>query len=393
MSHEDDLAKALRGAAALAPQPSPPAFAAGAAARGRAIRRRRRAAALAGAAALALCTVTAVAVLPGAGGGTTVASEDPSISAAFMEQTVRALLPPGQVAEVRASGVTKAKPFGEIAQIALTLDDGKGPTQLGLTTERVALPVDADTPGTECMAGIQHGTCERTVRPDGTILVVEQDSWVQAPVRRQWVVTATTTDGRRIRLEASLAAGERTDSAVGVPQMIGIVTSSTWDPVFGAVTTPRYPKEAFSGLPAARIAATATALLPPGVTAKAPDGRFANGQTVLTLTGQDRQVVLNLGAQPKAMITREAFEAGADPSTLIRTADGTSVVRRESRADSDESGPVLSWSAEALHPDGTRVSVGQTAPGVWPDVPPLSGREVLTMDQLVAIAASPTWRG
>ncbi|MFJ1708395.1 hypothetical protein [Kitasatospora sp. NPDC088346] len=394
MPYEDDLTDALRGAADLAPQPHLPAFVAGAAARGRAIRRRRRVAVSAASTAVALFALTAVAVFPRGG---TAPAADQRVSRAFMERTVRALLPSGTVSDVHAAGLGEAGRPGVGPGVALVFDDGHGPTRLTLSTERMALPIDADTPGAECVTGDQPGECERTVRPDGTIVLVKQATERQEQPGRTWTAFATGPDGRRIRLDATVrgpvpeAGG--TGVSITVPQMVDVVTSSAWGPVFEALVTPQYPKTAFSGLPADRIAGTAVTLLPAGVTAAVPEGRFGNGQSQLTLTGAGRTALLTLTAQRDGVITREAFESGVDPGSLVRTADGTSVVTREVRGDSDESLPVLSWAVEALHPDGTRVSVVQTAPGVWPDVPPLPGREVLTKEQLVTLAASPSWRG
>ncbi|MFJ5118066.1 hypothetical protein [Kitasatospora sp. NPDC088548] len=397
MPYEDDLANALRGAAELAPRPHLAAFAAGAAARGRVIRRRRRAAVLAVSTGMVLLALTAAAVLPGGGGGGVAPAGEQPITGAFMERTVRTLLPPGTVSDAHGAGLGEVQPPQAGPQVVFVFDDGHGPTRLSLTTERVALPVDASTEGTECMTGDQPGECERTVRPDGTIVLVQSATGRPGSADRTRTVLATGPDGRRIRLDAVAGApgqtATATDISITVPQMVAIVTSGDWDPVFGALVAPKYPKTAFSGLPAARIAETAVALLPQGVTATVPEGRFGDGQSDLTLAGRDRQAHLGLTAQRGAVITREAFESSVDPNSRVRTADGTSVVRREVQADSDENGPVLSWAVEALHPDGTRVSAVQTAPGVWPDVPPLPGREVLTMDQLVTLTASPTWRG
>ncbi|MFD0568765.1 hypothetical protein ACFQ0T_05000 [Kitasatospora gansuensis] len=346
--------------------------------------------------AVALLSLTAVAVLPGDGDTLVPVAEQP-VSGAFMERTVRTLLPPGTVSKVQTTGLAEARPPGTGPGLALTFDDGHGPTRIQLSTERMALPIDGNTQGTECVIGDQPGTCERLVLADRTIVLTRQLTERQGPVTGGRTVLATGPDGRQVRLDAFDDGPGQPDTgaegSLSVPQLVGIAISEAWDPVFRALDTPRYPKDAFSGLPAARIAAIAVPLLPAGTTAKIPEGRFADGRSELTLTGQGRQVVLDISAQHVGVITREAFEAGAAPGTVTHTADGTSVVRREVQPDSDLNGPVVSWAVEALHPDGTRVSAVQSVPGTWPDVPPLPGREVLTMDQLVALVAAPVWRG
>ena len=66
-------------------------------------------------------------------------------------------------------------------------------------------------------------------------------------------------------------------------------------------------------------------------------------------------------------------------------------VARAQRESDGTDGPEVHWSAEALHPDGTRVIVDE-----WngPDARTfLPGPPALTVDRLGALAAAPAWRG
>ncbi|MGW4650704.1 hypothetical protein [Kitasatospora sp. NPDC004289] len=389
MSYEDEFAQALRGAAASAPQSEPTALAAGAATRGRALRRRRRTVRLGVCAAVVASGLATAALLPGA--GTVTPADDQPISAAFMERTVRSLLPPGSVTGIHGSGIG-TRGFGSVGPtVALMLDVGHGPVQFSLTTERMPLPVDADTPGTECLTSGQPAVCTRTEGADGTIVLLQrtQDPG-EAGGRKGLLLQTTTAEGRRIRLDLS---GQDPEASLTVAQLTALATSPEWDPVFSALAVPGYPKSAFQGMPADRIAATGLALLPPGVTGKAAEGRFGNGEQRIALTGDGREAQLGLSVHLHDQITPQAFESGAQPGELTRAADGTAVIARRVRDNSDDTAPVKSWSVEALHADGTRVGLVQTGPGVWPDVPPMDGREVLSLDQLVAMAGSPAWRG
>ncbi|MFI5531332.1 hypothetical protein ACIA8O_22650 [Kitasatospora sp. NPDC051853] len=387
MSYEDELARALRGAADLAPRPEPAVLAAGAAARGRVLRRRRRAVRAGVCAAVVASALTTVALLPGS--EPAPPAERPMVSAAFMELTVRALLPPGSVVEVLGSTGGRPDPHANGPMVELMLDDGHGPVRFSVSTERMALPVDADTPGAECPATRQAEQCVRTEGADGTIVLVQRAvERAEQGGRKTLVVQTTNREGRRVRLDL---AGQDPESSLTVDRLTEIATSPAWDPVFVGLAVPDRPKEDNLGMPADRIASTVRALLPAGVDGKAPEGRFANGEQWLALTGNGREARLTVSVHLRSPIRPEAFGRGEEG--LTRTADGASVLTRELRDDSDAKAPVTIRTVDVLHPDGTRVILSQSGPGVWPDLPPLEGREVLSLQQLVALAASPAWRG
>lgn len=83
------------------------------------------------------------------------------------------------------------------------------------------------------------------------------------------------------------------------------------------------------------------------------------------------------------------FESGHGPE-LSHSADGTAVVAITERESKTTDGPIVQWGADALHPNGTRVTVTE-----WngPDGRTfLPGTPALDLDRLNALASAPAWR-
>lgn len=388
MPFEEDLTVTLRGAADLAPDPRMIELATGAAERGRQLRRRRRARLLGGTAAVALLGLAATSLLPG-GGITQQPGVLPSetINGAFMERTIASLLPPGQVTNVKGFGI------GEMARggpsVSFLFDDGKGAGQVNLSTNRMALPIDQDTEGTECFDSSEFEGCIRTVLPDGSILVVMKQLGQMPKGSESWIVIATTPGGRQVRLDArNTVYGSpplRADPSLTVEQLTTVVTSEAWDPLFGQLATPGSGKPAVPGPAPARILETVEALLPPGARAERPAvEQRRSGSASLKVTLDGHTSGLFIAVMPK-------WEGSAEGFGTTTTSDGVRLSVGERGISKSGGGPAVSWDVDALHPDGTRVIVTEGNSDANGPLP-LAGAEALTMDQLKAIATSPTWR-
>ncbi|WP_457033802.1 hypothetical protein [Kitasatospora sp. P5_F3] len=386
MPFEEDFTRTLRQAADLAPDPRMRELAIGAAGRGRQLRYRRRARLLGGTAALAAVGLAATSFLPG---GVTLqpsALPSESISGAFMERTVASLLPPGQVTDLKGFGVGETAHGGPHA--SFLFDDGKGAGQVNLSTNRMALPIDQDTVGTECFELDQTEGCTRTVLPDGSILVVMKVREQQPKGSRKSIVIATTPTGRQVRLDAfNTVHGSlplRDEPSLTVEQSTTVVTSEAWAPLFDRLTVPGSGKPAVPGPAPAKILTTVEALLPSGAGLERPAIEQRPSGTAdfkVTLAGHTSGLVVTV--MPKWQGQREMFET--------TTPDGISITTGERGTTKSGGGPAVFWDVDVLHPDGTRVMISEG--NVNADGPqPLAGAEALTMDQLKTIATNPAWR-
>ncbi|KJS59651.1 hypothetical protein [Streptomyces rubellomurinus] len=412
MPLDDRFAALLHDAAELAPDP--PAAELAASARRRHLRaRRRRTAVVAAATAVVALTALGTRLLPGADPGPGSTRLAPSggwpegITGTFMTDTLVSLLPPGQITAAGGYGTNDGAVPGLPPSAHLLYDDGQGAGMVTLSVDRVALPISETTAGTQCADPVESPTegCERTVLPDGGIVVVDRLAPVEPMKVRKWQATYTGPDGRRLQIWEVNATSygpplSRPNPPLTPRQLTAAVTSNAWDPLFapGAATTPapgNSPEP--SGPSADRIIATARALLPPGTLADPGATQHTTGRAHLSVTLDGRTSMLSVRADPRradaasAARVRQAYEHGdgVDPAA-VRTPDGTLVQVRQLHASKSGDGPVLRWIVTALHPDDTEVTVAEWNGTDEPNARP--GTPALTTEQLTAIAVAAPWR-
>ncbi|MFG2824084.1 hypothetical protein ACGFX4_32220 [Kitasatospora sp. NPDC048365] len=404
---EEEFAKALRNSAELAPDPPGEMLARVAEARGQARRGRRRAASVAGAGVLGVALLASAGHLglpfPG-GDGDKVKPGGPRgrITGTYMSQTLRALLPAGGISDEQGYGIGQmAMPdMGPTAW--LQFDDGQGSVQVNLSTDRVDLPIGADTRGTRCEDPYDTPieSCDRTVRPDGSIVVVTKQLPRPPADERIWIAVYTGTDGRQVRLserdyQQNGTSSGRTQMPLTPEQLTSVITSSTWDPLFedfrrGATGRPAAPEPV--GAAPKDLLATLRQLLPNGVTPGEPGPQDTPDRAHLPVTVADRTGSLVVQIQPKWANTekkRSSFGTESGQQDLVRAADGTVSVIRLTGTSKGQPEPVQYWEAEVLRPDGTLVTLAQVNSATWYGAKP--GTPVLTIEQLRAIALDPTW--
>ncbi|WP_354643087.1 hypothetical protein [Kitasatospora camelliae] len=403
MSFDDRFARILREAADLAPGPPGPALVGGAERRGRRRRARRHAALTAGACALALVGLTVT-------GAADLGSRDPAgrpgdrITGTFMSGTLRSLLPPGQVTDVQGFGIGEltAPSRGPIA--SLVFDDGRGRGIVRLITDRVDPPGTGDTADTRCPDPFQTPTesCERTVRPDGSVLVVAKYPSRDPDDQRNWVVTYTGADGRRIRVDEYNGAYDtvtREEPPLTADQLAAVATSPAWDPVFEQFTRDATPRPTAPGTTVTPpspdlLLGVLRTLLPAGAEPHPAGEQQTRGTAHLLVTADGRTSMLSVRVDPRWAQgldhdPRGSYGSGSE-DPVVRAEDGTLSFTREDHASKGGEGPALSWGAEALHPDGTRVTVGEWNGTTGYQAEP--GEPALTKERLRAIAADPAWR-
>ncbi|WP_329578978.1 hypothetical protein OG500_10395 [Kitasatospora sp. NBC_01250] len=405
MPLEDSITELLREAADLAPDTPGELLADGGERRGRRRVARRRAAAVAGGAAvLTVVGLVAGQLRPGddrvaPASRQTTASPGPRSALA----TLVPLLPPGQTSE-RSSPDQVTGP-GPTAR--LVFDDGHGATLLQLSTATVAVPLGEDTEGTQCPDPFMVPTegCTRTVRPDGSILVVDRSAPTSSNPVKKWSAVYTGIDGRQVRLDeynsrTVAAPVTRADPALSAEQLTAVVTSSSWDGLIAAarpVTAPTTGTPAPKAPRPADVLATADRLLPAGV-------QHDNGGTPQTTAGEGHLTVTAAGRSSVLVITvdpqldrgagdpRGAFEGSVRAGQqLTRAVNGGSSVITSTAVDTTGSGgPATVWTVEAMLPDGTGVSIAESNGSNGYDIQ--GGAPVLTVDQLTALATDPSWQ-
>ncbi|MFD8596633.1 hypothetical protein ACFV1L_16690 [Kitasatospora sp. NPDC059646] len=402
MPSDNAVSELLRDVADLAPDlPGEVLADAGERLGRRRVRRRRVAAAAAAAAALALVALGGVAVRPGGAGAPPAGrpAGDPAVTGRFMLDTLVSLLPPGRVDDTFGGG-SDLPHGGPLAHLAY--DDGRGASAMTLSTDRVALPIGPGTQGTQCVDPTERPTdgCTRTVGADGSILVVQKFTpQAGGGPTSTWTAIWTGADGRRVRLDEmnSRTAGPpltRPEPALSVEQLAAVVSSPAWNPVFEAFTTStNVPVSPQLPLPD-DILSTVDRLLPSSV------GRDRGGapQTVpgsahLTVTVDGRTSLLSVTVTPhwlKGGEPRSRFTELATDRPPTRTASGADVITSTYGAAKSSPVPPVRWIADALLPDGTRVTVAENNGTTGYDARP--GTPVLTLDQLAELAAAPAWQ-
>ncbi|MGK4585925.1 hypothetical protein [Kitasatospora sp. HPMI-4] len=404
MTYEEEFASALRAIADRAPEPPGETLALASERRGRRRRLRRRAVVTGAVAVVVLAGVT-VSTLPGrAGGQGPAGGMSPEITGRFMTDTFKALLPAGRVT-VDAGYGAGDRGAGQGPLAVLEFDDGQGAAQLDLSAERVGVPITAATQGTQCIGSVDYPTelCNRVVRSDGSILMVQKFLPRAPDWTRRWWVVYTAPDGRQVQVN-ELARGSAERPArqvlpVSTQWLTDVVASSVWDPVFGAVTqataSPPAPGTVADPPAAAELRTALRGLLPAGAQARDAGAADVPGSTLLSVTLADRTSNVGIDVMPGSESgdpeRRTAFTKDVDPASVVRSEDGTLTVARTYGASKSAAEPVVQWVVEALRPDGTLVAVSEWN-GTDPAAP-VPGTPALTVDQLRAIAFGARWSG
>lgn len=289
----------------------------------------------------------------------------------------------------------------------LTFDDGHGATLLQLSTATVGLPLGDDTEGTHCSDPFMVPTegCTRTVRPDGSILVIDKSAATPTNPVKTWHAVYTGTDGRQVRLDESNSRtmtppATRADPALSADQLTAVVTSGSWDQLVDAarpVSAPSSGQASPKAPQPADILAGADRLLPAGVQHdNGSTPQLTAGEAHLTVTAAGRSSVLLITVDPHlgqgAGDPRKAFESQAQPGQQLTRAvnGGSSVITSTADVTTGGGTPATRWTVQVMQPDGTGVTINETNGTNGYDIQ--GGTPALTIDQLTAIATNPSWQ-
>ncbi|WP_035791685.1 hypothetical protein [Kitasatospora mediocidica] len=400
----DGFARALQGAAELAPEVLGHRLTAGAQQYGRRWRRRRRTAVAGG---------LAVLVLAGAGGFMavgrgpsrtagpvgTVSQKPVPMSEQEVVSLVTALLPPGKVSVITAGGTGQGAVAGSGTGGTLMFDDGAGASIFEYRAERTDLTPAA---GAVCMDGftMPQDSCDRTELPGGAVMVIDKLRSQNTPGGLEWRATWAAPDGRRVSVieyNGQPAGADRPNPPLSSQQLTAFVTAASWERVFAALApvknapAPATPTPV-AGPSAAELLTKLVRMLPAGATSSTPKG---SDQADLTVTLDGRTSMVQVGVDPASDKGKQA-EASTEtsPSTPLevreKLADGTLVVTNRFGNGKTATDPVLHWTADVYYPDGRHVSLyewnGENGYTARPGTPALSP------EQLKAIATDPAWR-
>ncbi|MFD5465931.1 hypothetical protein ACFWIQ_24320 [Kitasatospora sp. NPDC127059] len=398
----DGFARALRGAAELAPEPVRHTLAARAEQHGRRWRRRRRTA-----------VASALVVLVLAGGGFAAAGPGgfdlvgptgppepslPTMDPREMVALFSGLLPKGTVTELNSAPPKKVDRHRTGA--TLLFDDGAGASIVGFSAERTNLAPEA---AAVCMDGFQtpQDSCERTVRPDGSVLVIDKLRSTNTQGGREWRVTWAAPDGRRVgftEYNGQPAIANRPSPPVSDDtQLTDLVTSPVWDQIFATLAPAEgAPKPAHSPAPTATgpsnadLLAKLVPLLPAGAKVEGQDP----GHAALTVTFEGRTSMLTVAFDPPSQRGRDEL-ATMDrnlPTPLEvreKRPDGSLVVTNRFGNGKTATNPVLHWLGAVYYPDGSQVRINEwNGPNAYTFEP---GDPALDVDRLKAVATAPVW--
>ncbi|MFE2410346.1 hypothetical protein ACFXDE_18600 [Kitasatospora sp. NPDC059408] len=402
---EDGFARALRGAAELAPEPVQHTLAAVAEQRGRRWRRRRRAVAASALAVLVLAGVGGFAAVDrgasrGAVGPADPAPEQP-MSAHELVALVGGLLPKGTVTPLGGGDPTTML-HGHQTAVTLLFDDGAGASIIEAFVDRTNLRPEA---GAVCMDPFQtpQDSCRRTVRPDGAAIAIDKLRTTTTPGGREWRATLARPDGNRIQVieyNGQPATANRPDPPLNDAQLTALVCSMEWFRVFAALSPVKdAPAPGAAPAPTPSASAPSNAELLAKVVPLLPAGAKVEGQDpehgVLTVTVDGRTSMLMVGGDAPSRRGQDDLGSMDDnlPTPLEvreKQPDGTLVVTNRFGNGKTATNPILHWTAAVHTPDGGQVRIsewnGENAYTYRP------GDPALDLDHLKAIVTAPTLR-
>ncbi|WP_327676154.1 hypothetical protein [Kitasatospora sp. NBC_00458] len=414
---EDEFARALRGAASLAPEAALFTLAAGAERVGRRRRGRRRAV-LAGGLAAVVLAAGSVGLLADGTAADVFGPSGERVRPMTSEEVVglvTGLLPPGSVTVLAAETPGVAGPSGNVHETfgVLLFDDGKGASLVSYSVERGSRKPEEAAVCLDPFSIPKEG-CDRSVAPDGSVTVIDKLRDVNVTGLRKWQAARAEPDGTVVRVteyNGQPAAPNREAPPLVEEQLGTMMSAPEWDRVVAALPAdPKAPKAKPAqvatpspGAPAAtpgpdgstpaapELVAALAGVLPPGAEASGQDAEHGT----LLVTYEGRTSMLAVQVQPagaRGLEERKYAEEGPPTPLEVREkpADGTLVVTNRFGNGKTAVDPVLHWLAAVYYPDGRSVTVsewnGENGYTFRPGTPALSP------EQLKAVATAPVWR-
>ncbi|MEV6248332.1 hypothetical protein AB0M38_19345 [Streptomyces sp. NPDC051742] len=283
--------------------------------------------------------------------------------------------------------------------VAGVYDDGKGKAGVTVGLFRAGGTAESGAGQVTCpsMADVPHDDCTSERLPNGARLMVFQG--YEYPDRREetkhWRAVLLTKDGFLVDASAYNAAAEkgaevsRENPPFTPAQMKALVTADAWSPLLKRLVANPSKKPGDTKLPPApsgtAVQATLRSLLPESLTIHGKNA--GDGHAHLVVDDGKGLSYVGVDVQPSAKKYAGALFGGADVVTLP---DGRKVKATKQPGEKGGAG-VVWWSVDTITPEGFRVVVSAFNTGAQHE-DATRAEPALTMEQLKAIALSPTWR-
>ncbi|MFJ9517972.1 hypothetical protein ACIRPK_06850 [Kitasatospora sp. NPDC101801] len=307
---------------------------------------------------------------------------------------LKASLPAGTFSELRGPIGWAAGSGGR--WISVRYDDGTGAGQMSVSVVHRAAQAKADGPELSCpdpkidpyeacrTGTLSDGTVVRTLRTP--LYGMGRDGYTEASV------VLAGKDGRLVVLKANNATVSKTEPLtrttppLTTDQLTAAAQADGWDGVVAALPVSTAQQSRTPGIPGEQVLATATALLPAGLTAAEPGtadpGTGGLGYANFTVADAQGPSLVEIVLQDR----RADLQSAPDPASGWQILpDGTRIRDRE---EPREPGRRL---VEALRPDGLWIMVVGYASGRLKQ-PATRQEPLLTMEQLRAVALGPAWK-
>ncbi|MFD8086358.1 hypothetical protein ACFV4F_32210 [Kitasatospora sp. NPDC059722] len=302
----------------------------------------------------------------------------------------QALLPKGEVTEAKGEGTEKSTtPYAQ-----LVFDDGQGKSLMSVSVQKFYKGQEQQRTCPTDLRLANLDSCSVTTLPDGSTLMLSQG--YEYPDHRattkEWWATVSRPDGGQVSFNEWNAAQEkgapdsRPNPPITLEQAKAIVTDKVWDRAVAAV---RYngidPAVEDPGVTPDEKQAILAGLLPAGFAVQSRTTHLVTDMYQLTgPDGAKGSISVRLANWSRPFDdpqTQQSMDRGRASQLKDATVlpDGTKVVVNEPGSGSNPKFPYTR--AAELHPDGTYIEVDAT-----------EGKDLLTLDQLKAIAASPKWQ-
>ncbi|MFF2081716.1 hypothetical protein ACFVXG_43970 [Kitasatospora sp. NPDC058162] len=295
--------------------------------------------------------------------------------------TFKALLPKGDITEAVGRGTEGSGLKGTFASAQLVFDDGRGKSlfMVGVQKHRKGQGQDRSCPDPKLN---RIDACSVTTLADGSKLFLSEG--YEYPDHRadtkEWIAVLTGPDGREISLsewnspQEKGAADSRTDPPLTLDQLRVIVTDRSWDRIVAGVGYDGVDYAALStGLSLPDRQAILTGLLPAGVTVAKFDGNEVVANVQLAQGGATGSLVVRVQKLQQPVDEAKELSLGA-----TRLPDGGMLKLYGPGTANPKGAPM----AEVTRGD-LLVQVGE----------PPTGKPLLSLDQLKAIAVNAAWMG
>ncbi|CAM5640531.1 hypothetical protein GCM10010329_66750 [Streptomyces spiroverticillatus] len=311
------------------------------------------------------------------------------ITAAWMTDTFKRLMPRGELTQVEARGTEAKHGFPNSPMVSAIFDDGKGKAAVLLGISRTAPKSQMARELVTCPARayVRFDACNSEKLSDGSDFMLLQRYVRNTGKAKEWRATLVTPDGLVVDVSEHNAPAEkgkpvsRVDPPLDPHQLKKLTTDGAWRTVTGALPEEKPADDV--GIPGEpgveEMQKDLAALLPKGLKLSDKSGQAGFASLVVN-DGKGGSLV-----EVNAQLGMSDLLGGKTPTEP----DGTVVTVSRSGGDKDVPGIVM-LTVDTVKPDGRRVVISAFNSDTQHSAPTRK-QPALTAEQLKAIALDPTW--